>query len=64
MNREAKWGLVVSVLGILVEAGVSMYQAHKERAEQERLDELEGRVSELEKHAHRHQVPRKPRSRK
>lgn len=57
MERGEKWGLVVTVVGILVDAGVGLYQARQERLEEERLDELEERVAKLEKPA----KPRKPR---
>lgn len=59
MEKAEKWGLVVTVLGFLVEAGVSIYQASQDRAEQERLDELEERVETLEK-AGKPKVRRRP----
>jgi folate-dependent phosphoribosylglycinamide formyltransferase PurN len=49
MEKAEKWGLVVSVFGLLVDAGVAIYQARQEKAEQERLDDLEERVQALEK---------------
>lgn len=52
-------GLVIGVVGALVDIGVRIHKARRRTDAEERLDALEEKVQALESVAHTHEKPRR-----